>query len=142
MIDFINYYYDLYPSSINNIDDKYMFCVDIDKYYFGIEEQSSTGYIPLSNVTINGIEYFESSEPTYTCTGLKSNTDYKVYAFAEDKEGFRSDIYNTTITTNNYVLPEVTNVTTEVLDLHIIKITAVTTYKNIFSTLFSKSVKT
>ena len=34
MIDYINYYYNLYPININNIDDKYMFYVDSEKYYF------------------------------------------------------------------------------------------------------------
>jgi len=33
MIDFINYYYDLYPVSINEIDNKYMFYVNSEKYY-------------------------------------------------------------------------------------------------------------
>ena len=34
MIDYINYYYNLYPININNIDNKYMFYVDSEKYYF------------------------------------------------------------------------------------------------------------
>lgn len=34
MIDYINYYYDLYPVSINEIDDKYMFYINSEKYYF------------------------------------------------------------------------------------------------------------
>ncbi len=34
MIDFINYYFDLYPININNIDDKYVFYDNLDKYYF------------------------------------------------------------------------------------------------------------
>ncbi len=34
MIDYINYYYDLYPDVINKIDDNYMFYVNLEKYYF------------------------------------------------------------------------------------------------------------
>ena len=96
----------------------------IGTYYFGIEEQSSTGYINVANQTINGIEYFESNEPTYTFTNLKGNTDYTVYAFVEDGAGFKSNIYNTTVTTEEYILPSVTNVTTEVLSLSSLKATA------------------
>ena len=33
MIDYINYYYDLYPASINEVDNKYMFYVNSEKYY-------------------------------------------------------------------------------------------------------------
>lgn len=33
MIDHINYYYNLYPVSINEIDNKYMFYVNSEKYY-------------------------------------------------------------------------------------------------------------
>lgn len=33
MIDYINYSYDLYPASINKIDNKYMFYVNSEKYY-------------------------------------------------------------------------------------------------------------
>lgn len=40
MIDYINYYYDLYPNSINNIDDKYMFYIDSEKYYFIIYDRN------------------------------------------------------------------------------------------------------
>lgn len=34
MLDYINYYYDLYPININIRDNKYMFYVDCEKYYF------------------------------------------------------------------------------------------------------------
>ena len=71
----------------------------IGTYYFGIEEQSSTGYLQVENKIVNGIEYFESDEPTYTFTNLKGNTDYTVYAFVEDGAGFKSNLYETTVTT-------------------------------------------
>ncbi len=34
MIDFINYYFDLYPANIENIDDRYIFEVNLEKYCF------------------------------------------------------------------------------------------------------------
>ena len=34
MISYINYYYDLYPVTINEIDDKFMFYINSEKYYF------------------------------------------------------------------------------------------------------------
>ena len=40
MIDYINYYYDLYPVSINEIDDKYMFYINSEKYYFVIYDRN------------------------------------------------------------------------------------------------------
>ena len=40
MIDYINYYYDLYPLSINEIDDKYMFYINLEKYYFIIYDRN------------------------------------------------------------------------------------------------------
>lgn len=43
MTDYINYYYDLYPMIINEKNNKYMFYIDLEKYYFipydrGIDE--------------------------------------------------------------------------------------------------------
>jgi len=40
MIDYINYYYDLYPVSINEINDKYMFYINSEKYYFIIYDRN------------------------------------------------------------------------------------------------------
>lgn len=34
MLDYINYYYDLYPVSINEIGNRYMFYINSEKYYF------------------------------------------------------------------------------------------------------------
>ena len=97
----------------------------INTYYFGIEEETNqTGYINLANQIINGIEFYESNEPSYTFTNLKDNTNYKVYSFVEDRAGFKSNIYETSLKTSVYVLPSITNVETEVLDLHRIKVTA------------------
>jgi len=88
---------------------------NISKYYYGIEEvNEQTGYIPQENKIINGITYFESNEPTYTFPNLKENTNYKVYALVEDSEGFMSNRYETTVKTNEYVLPQVSGATSNV----------------------------
>ena len=39
MLDYINYYYEMYPDSINEVDDKYMFYVNCEKYYFVIYDR-------------------------------------------------------------------------------------------------------
>ena len=97
----------------------------VGAYFFGIEETSSqTGYLKTENQIVNGIEYFESEEPTYTFTNLKDETEYTVYSFVEDRAGFKSNIYTTSITTIEYILPTVDNAVTQVLDLHRIKVTA------------------
>ena len=96
----------------------------LSTYYFGIEEQTSTGYLTVANKIIDGIEYFESNVPTYTFTNLKDNTNYTIHAFVEDNEGFKSNIYNTTVKTNNYVLPQVTNVSVTPTSLTSMSVTA------------------
>ena len=40
MIDYINYYYNLYPITINQMDDKYMFYINSEKYYFIIYDRN------------------------------------------------------------------------------------------------------
>ena len=97
----------------------------VSTYYFGIEEVAdSTGYLKLANQVINGIEYFESKSPSYRFTNLKENTNYIIHAFVEDGAGFKSNIYETVVKTNEYVLPQVTNVTTTVLGLNSIRVVA------------------
>ena len=96
----------------------------LSTYYFGIEEQASSGYLKMTNQVIDGIEYFESNVPTYTFTNLKDNTNYTIYAFVEDGAGFKSNIYETTVKTNEYVLPQVTNAAVQVLSLSSLKVVA------------------
>ena len=97
----------------------------LDTYYFGIEEASNnTGYVGIADRVIDGVEYFESDEPTYTFTNLKDNTNYNVYAFVEDGVGFASNIYDTKVKTLEYILPSVTSVNVNYLSLSSFKITA------------------
>lgn len=40
MLDYINYYYNLYPAFINEIDNKYMFYVNSEKYYMVLYDRN------------------------------------------------------------------------------------------------------
>ncbi|HIS12888.1 MAG TPA: hypothetical protein IAB40_07260, partial [Candidatus Onthocola stercoravium] len=76
----------------------------IDKYYYGIEEVSNTR-------SIDTVEFIESNEANYEFTNLKSNTEYKVYSYVVDTNDIKSNVYETNVTTNEYVNPTVDNVT-------------------------------
>ena len=70
---------------------------DIVKYYYSNNDGSS---------------YVNSTSNTYTFSGLTPNLEYKIKVYIEDSLGYTSSIYETTVTTNAYVNPSVTNVTT------------------------------
>ena len=92
-----------------------------EKYYFGIEEaDTTTGYINNNNGVVrlsntlasaDTVEYIETDNPNYEFTNLKENTEYMIYSYVEDINGIKSNIYETRITTNEYVLPSITEVT-------------------------------
>ena len=92
-----------------------------EKYYFAIEEaDTTTGYINNNNgvVRLNNtlaasdtIEYTEHDDVNYEFTNLKENTEYIIYGYVEDINGIKSNVYSTSITTNEYVLPSVNEVT-------------------------------
>ena len=95
---------------------------DVAKYYFGIEEtNTTTGYINNNNgvVRLNNkilasadtVEYQESDTPNYRFTGLKENTEYTIYSYVEDVNGVTSNVYETRVTTNEYRIPSVGEVT-------------------------------
>ncbi|MBE6140404.1 MAG: hypothetical protein E7172_02585 [Firmicutes bacterium] len=90
-----------------------------NKYYFGIEEVTEptamigTNILRLSNKLIAGIEevnFNESNSATYTFSNLKSNTRYKIYAYAEDINKIKSNVYETEITTVEYEIPVIESV--------------------------------
>ena len=76
----------------------------IDKYYYGIEEVNNTR-------SIDTVEFIESNEDNYEFTNLESNTEYKVYSYVVDTNNIKSNVYETNVTTNEYVIPTVDNVT-------------------------------
>ena len=92
-----------------------------EKYYFAIEEADNTqayvnnnnGVVRLGNTLAASetVEYIEHDSINYEFTGLKENTEYIIYSYVEDTNRIRSNIYETRITTNEYVLPSVNEVT-------------------------------
>ena len=57
------------------------------------------------------VEYIEHDGVNYEFTNLKENTEYIIYGYVEDINGIKSNVYSTSITTNEYVLPSVSEVT-------------------------------
>ncbi len=104
---------------------------EIDKYYYAIEEDTSAvallgfsnGILRTSSIAAKELNYIESDEPTHTFDNLKPNTSYKVYSYAKDKEGINSNVYKTSITTDEYALPKVTGLT-HTSELYKITVTA------------------
>ena len=95
---------------------------DVAKYYFGIEESNSAqayvnnnnGVVRLNNkilASADTVEYQESDTPNYRFTGLKENTEYTIYSYVEDVNGVTSNVYETRVTTNEYRIPSVGEVT-------------------------------
>lgn len=102
---------------------------EIEKYYFAIEEVATpiayneTGIKRLSN-TLASLEWIEGTEPTYTFSGLKDNTPYKISSYGVDKNGISTNTYEDTITTAEYVLPKVTDVVVTKVELYSLTIEA------------------
>ncbi|MEG1009874.1 MAG: fibronectin type III domain-containing protein, partial [Clostridia bacterium] len=105
----------------------------VTKYYFGIEESTkpiallSNKVRKLNNTVaaLNQVSFVESITPSHKFTTLKDNTDYKIYSYAVDKEGIKSNTYETVLKTETYVLPTVTNVTDSNVTLNSITVSAV-----------------
>ena len=93
---------------------------DVDKYYFGIEEANNqTAYINdnqvirLSNTIASAdtVTYYESETPNYEFSNLKDNTEYIIYSYAIDVNNVKSNVYETRVTTNEYALATISEVT-------------------------------
>ena len=92
---------------------------DVDKYYFGIEEANNqTAYINdnqvirLSNLaSADTVTYYESETPNYEFSNLKDNTEYIIYSYAIDVNNVKSNVYETRVTTNEYALATISEVT-------------------------------
>ena len=74
---------------------------DVDKYYFGIKEASSE----------EEVNYIESETPNYEFSNLKDNTEYIIYSYAVDVNNVKSNVYETRVTTNEYALATISEVT-------------------------------
>ena len=92
-----------YDSIETNLDVK-QGSSEIDKYYFANELVSK-------NKSASDVKFVETDTPNYKFTNLEENTTYKIYSYVVDKKGFKSNVYETEVNTDAYVLPSVTNVT-------------------------------
>ena len=76
------------------------------EYYFGIEEVGEA-----ETISVEDFDDYELSESeTYTFKGLKSNTNYRIYSYVVDSEGFKSNIYETELVATKYKIPEIKNI--------------------------------
>ena len=75
----------------------------VSKYYYGIEETSATR-------SAETVEYTESDSSNYEFTNLKSNTEYTIYSYVVDENKIKSNVYQTNITTDEYNVPTIDNV--------------------------------
>ena len=92
-----------------------------EKYYFAIEEADNTqayvnnnnGVVRLNNTLAasDTVEFIEHDSINYEFKNLKENTEYIIYSYVEDTNRIKSNVYETRITTNEYVLPSVREVT-------------------------------
>ncbi len=75
---------------------------EIATYLFGIKKASSAE---------TDIEYTETKNTDYTFTNLEANTLYDIFCYAIDKNGVKSNIYQTQSTTKEYHAPKINSVT-------------------------------
>ena len=88
---------------------------DVNKYYYGIEKVSSnvTGYVNNSGVkkvALKDVTFVETDKNTYKFDNLSDNSVYKVYSYGVDKNGIKTNLYETEVTTNEYNNPVVNSV--------------------------------
>ena len=84
-----------------------------EKYYYAAEKTNKTiGYVSnkyyskrLSNV--RDLKFVESSEGNYKFTNLDEKSTYKIYSYLVDKNGIKSNLYETEVTTDEYVVPKI-----------------------------------
>ena len=76
---------------------------EVSKYYYGIEETSATR-------SAETVEYTESDSANYEFTNLESNTEYTIYSYVVDENKIKSNVYQTNITTDEYDVPTIDNV--------------------------------
>ena len=119
---------------------------NIAKYYFGIEKVSSstTGYIQkqktyIKSLAVSDVKFTETDKPKYTFSNLDDNTTYKIYSYGIDKNGIKTNTYETEITTNEYNNPKVNSIThTSTLNSITISVSASKGDNEIVKYFFSK----
>ena len=88
---------------------------DVNKYFYGIEKTSSnvTGYVNNSGVkkvALKDVTFVETDKNTYKFDNLSDNSVYKVYSYGVDKNGIKTNLYETEVTTSEYNNPVVNSV--------------------------------
>ena len=88
---------------------------EINKYFYGIEKISSnvTGYVNNSSVkkvALKDVTFVETDKNTYKFDNLSDNSVYKVYSYGIDKNGIKTNLYETEVTTSEYNYPVVNSI--------------------------------
>ncbi len=88
---------------------------EVNKYFYGIEKISSnvTGYVNNSSVkkvALKDVTFVETDKNTYKFDNLSDNSVYKVYSYGVDKNGIKTNLYETEVTTSEYNYPVVNSV--------------------------------
>ena len=88
---------------------------EVNKYFYGIEKTSSnvTGYVNNSSVkkvALKDVTFVETDKNTYKFDNLSDNSVYKVYSYGIDKNGIKTNLYETEVTTSEYNNPVVNSV--------------------------------
>ena len=88
---------------------------DVNKYFYGIEKVSSnvTGYVnngSVKKVALKDVTFVETDKNTYKFDNLSDNSVYKVYSYGVDKNGIKTNLYETEVTTSEYNNPVVNSV--------------------------------
>lgn len=93
---------------------------EIDKYYYAIEEKNNIAMIDNKNniqrlnnrLATNTLTYIESNSSSYTFTNLSASKDYKVLAYAIDKNKIKSNTYEFNYYSDAYIYPIINKVET------------------------------
>ena len=88
---------------------------EINKYFYGIEKISSnvTGYVnnnSVKKVALKDVTFVETDKNTYKFDNLSDNSVYKVYSYGIDKNGIKTNLYETEVTTSEYNYPVVNSI--------------------------------
>ena len=121
----------------------------VSKYYYAIEEATrATGYVNSTNsltrlsntlASVEDVKFIESNEGTYEFNNLEPNTEYTIYSYVEDENKIKSNLYETNITTDEYVLPSISGVSHNVtLDSITVNVTAKAGSEEIVKYMYSK----
>ena len=74
----------------------------LSKYYYGIEKATNT-----LTQSISDVKFIEIDKPSYTFSNLDDNITYKVYSYGIDKNGIKTNTYETEVTTSNYTYAKI-----------------------------------